>query len=245
MSTVNTGSAPTLSSSQTEVGYRPVAHSAVLSICIGILSLLAFATVYFWIVPVLGLVISIWSSVRLEKARREYAGQFLAKIAIFLSLISAVAAPSRYYTQWFIIWREASAFTDDFLDRVLANRIKDAFVLTLSPPVQAMLERKPEDQEELDKTLIQHGQRYRQFLSEQLRIFFAGKAAEAAVTKMGVTYYDYSRGTYSVAVRYRIELGTNAYDVVVLAQGTASTRREWRGRKWTVDQTRVEPVITE
>lgn len=210
--------------------YRPISAMAVLSLVLGTLSLLAFVAPVFWFLPVITLLIAAITSRGLEQARREYAGQLLAQFGIVLSLISLVGAPTRYYTQKVIITNEAQQVADVFLDLILADRVKEAFVHTVFPSERAGMEQQP------DNLIVRQGNKYRTFVNENNVVStLVGKLAEAQVTKVGPVLYGYERGFFEVFIKYIVALPEKEWDVVVKLRGGEAGGREWEGRQWYVE----------
>lgn len=223
----------TFSSDEPEVAYRPISSMAVVSFILAVLSGLAFATPIFWFIPVIGLIVSAMTSSRLEQARREYAGQVLAKAAVAISLCCLVAAPTQHLLTRLIITREArQQLGDRYIDLLLTNRAKEAFVLTLPPPNRAGRESNP------DELIVRAGQGYREFLNGDPWRILGNQLAETQVTFLGVGAYGYAEGYYVVALLYEIDVAGSVYDVAVIAKGGEAPQGEWAGRQWYVQQAR-------
>lgn len=221
------------SSLEPEAAYRPISQMAVVSFVFAILSLLAFAWPVFWVLPVIALIVSVMTSNNLEQARREYAGQLLAKAAVAISLCALVAAPTQFLLTRTIITREARRqLGDRFLDLILANRPKEAFTYTL-PPTSRGASSNP------DELIVRASERYREFLNQDAWNRFANKLADAQVTFMGTTGYGYSEGYYVVGLQYRIAMDDKVYNVGMIAKGGEALQGEWAGRQWFVDTCRV------
>ena len=217
------------STSESEYGYRPISPMAVLSFVLAVLSYLAFADLLFLFIPVLGVAIASLTSRRLEAAKREYAGQVLTKGAIFLMLIAGIGAPTHYLVQRFIIIREAGAISAQYVDLLLQNRIKEAFVLRNSPLARS------EAQDAADDLIIRAGDKYRTFIEfSQSADTLGGRLADAQVTDLGCFGYRYSGGTFNVETLYRIVMDSKTYEIQVLAIGATAANEEWDGRQWYV-----------
>lgn len=229
--------------------YRPVATLAVVSLIGGLASFLAFLHPYFWVLPPVALLIAARTSQQLEKARLEYAGQLLAKIAILLALIAGIGSVTRYLTTWLLLTREARAMANSFLDEVLVGEYKQAFVLTRPPLERAGLEGQP------DQVIMRSGEHYRNFLTEPLITTFAGKLADTQVTYVEVKGYGEAGGYHTAQVVYRLTLDTpqkpaappaeddgipsatadrQVYEVTIYLKGATAQNAEWEGRQWFV-----------
>lgn len=224
-----------LSSRDTEATYRPVSQTAVVALIFGIVSLSSFVGPPFWASAGIALVFCAWTSYKLERAREEYAGQFICKAGAVLSLVSLVAAPTRYYTQKWIVTREAVVVANEFVDFVLANRIRQAFYLTLSPFQKTGADESKTEDQHIDDAISRAGERYRMFLTNPLRSQFGGRGADAQVTYLGAIGYGYSGGMYDLALHYKIGLDGREPHVLVFVKGAAAGQGEWQGRQWYVD----------
>lgn len=220
-------SRPSLGADVTE-RYRPVSARAIVAIVLALLSILAFASPFFWILPPFALAASIWASRYLDSAREEYAGQFIAKLAILLSLITGMGSVTQYYTIKLVLAREARAFADSFLDRVLANQPMEAFYDTIEPWKRQPLS----DPKALEDLIIRNAAPYRQFLASKIVAALGGRALDAQVTYMGVVGYGYRDAAYIIYCQYHIVLDARVYEVVLELKGGTAQGGESRGRRW-------------
>lgn len=240
-----------------EIAYRPVSKAAALELTFAIVSLLAFSSPAAWILPVAVLIFAVRTSSWLERAKGEYAGQVLAKLAIFISLVAAVGAPTKHFVERYVILNEAMDSCNAFLDLVLANQVKDAFKYTLSPLQKSGMEDK------IDELIVRAGQNYREYLNWDAIIKLRGRLQTAQVTYLGLasknqpgvdttlservqdwvegSNFVYSNGTYQAALRYRITLddGSVFEAVAILVGGTG----DWKGRQWFVSRIDIKAVL--
>ena len=225
-------------SREPEASYRPIAQLAIVSFVFGVLSLLAFAGIIFWVVPLIALPLAGFTSRQLERTRNEYAGQLLAKAALFLALIAMVGAPTRFGIEWFILTREAKTQADQMIDLVLAGRIKEAFYQSTHPLSRTSAK------DSLDQLIVRSGEGYRDFLDGEFVRLFNRQGKEAQVTYEGTAGYGSERGFTVVLLKYRITLEDHAYDVRVLMKGGVASSNEWQGRQWYAETTAVADVKT-
>lgn len=224
-----------LSSPDPEIAYRPIAAMAVVSLVLGVLSLLAFVHPILWLIPPLALVVAIRTSMQLEIASREYAGQVLAKIAILVALVAGIGSATRYFTQWAILIVQARSYSDTLIDEVLTNRIVESFYLTSPPQKRVGMEAA------LDQLLIRSGSGYREYTKSDIVKTLGGKGREAQVTYLGFGNYGFDGGFVFVDVLYRISIEALRYDVRILARGAVAERGEWSGRQWYAENIQVKP----
>lgn len=227
-----------LSFQEPEALYRPIAQVAVIAMVFSLLSLLAFAHLYFWAIPPFALVFSLWSSRWVEKARREYAGQLLAKGALFLSVLSLFGAPTKYFTERVLFTREAKAFCDQYLDRILEHDLIMGFVSTVAPwqaPRQM-------DQASLDSFISRSTQAYRRFTNSAPVEILKGKLNETQVTYLGAPGFGFNKGFYYVALQYRFDVDGQLFEGTFLAKGNTAVDNEWKGRKWYISDANLTPI---
>lgn len=227
--------APALRAVEPQAVYRPVSTLAVVSLTLGILSLLAFTHLYFLAIPLFALPLGGWTAYQLHRARGEYAGVMLAQTGVFLSTVALFGSVTKSTIEWVIVTREARQFSDQFLDQILAFNAKQAYLLKVSPVTR------PADPTPaaVDELIVRNGTNYRGFLSDPLFATLAGKAAEAQVTYLGVGGFAYQSSFYEVGLAYRIDVDGQLYDVRLLAKGSSEVSPERRGRQWYIDEMQI------
>ena len=216
-------------STEYETGYRPMSILAVLALVLSVVSLVAFISPFFFFVPFVVLLLAVYASRQAETARTEIAGQLPAKLAILISLMILVAAPTRHYIERAIITAEARRFANAFVDAVLIGDAKQAYAYTLHPVRREGLEG-----EALDENLTRAGAEYRNYLRDPFVNGFLGQLAASQVTEEGYDGYDYAEGMYEVVYAYEIARDNqpNIKLYLVLKGGTGT----WEGRQWYVEQ---------
>lgn len=233
---IETRSEPPVFSTEPIETYRPMSTMAVVSIVLAVLSLGAFATIKMLVVTAFALVLSIVTSIRLERAKSEYAGQLLARLAAVLAVVSLFGSVTKYGVEWAILTREAHRVADQFLDEVLAFQVKRAFYWRMPPWGRPA----DEDAKGLDELLIRNGPAYRDFVNSPLVAKLGGKVADAQVTYAGVETYGYDT-LYHVSLQYVVNLDGADYLVHLWLQGTANLSPEEKSRRWFIHQMAIEP----
>jgi hypothetical protein len=220
--------------------YRPISPMAVVSLLLGIASLGAFFAGVLWLIPPIALVVGAMTSRRLEKAREEYAGQFISKVGVLFAVIALFGAPTIYYTKRFVLGRESRAIADAFLDRILENKLKLAYAYTARPDMQAEAQ---DDPEEIQKR--RGREPFQMFIATPTVSQFGGKGAEVQVTHSGYWYDGADRGIERVMHQYLFTVYnakdevTGVFSVPVIISGAVGA--EWPGRKWMVEVHQVDP----
>ena len=126
-----------LSARKEEFVYRPVSLMAVLSLVASLFSLFSFVSMFVIPIAFIFLIASIITYVRLERARNEYAGQLLAGLAIFISLIGTLGAGTVHAVTFFALSAEARQQADEYLQALLSDKLEDAFRMRMDPQSRA------------------------------------------------------------------------------------------------------------
>jgi len=220
--------------------YKPISPMSVVSLLLGIAAVGAFFSGYMWAVPPVALVVAGLTSRRLEQARDEYAGQFLAKLGLLLSVIALVGAPTIHFTKRFILGRESREVADRFLDLILENKIKQAYALTARLDIQASAQ---DDADEIQKRMGREP--YMQFVQNSAVQYFQGKGADCQVTHQRFVYEGRDKGVEKVVHMYVINIYNQANEIggtfsyfMVLSGAVGS---EWQGRRWMVESYQTDP----
>jgi hypothetical protein len=219
--------------------YKPISAMAVVSIVLGVLSLGAFFSMVLWVVPPIAIIVAALTSRRLEDAREEYAGQFIAKMGLFFAVIALAGAPTIYYTKRYILGRESRAIADQFVDLILEHKIKNAFFYSVRPDMQAAANG------DVDRLLDRAGkERYDQFLNNYSLSLLGGRGADAQVTHTGFLYAGADMGVERVVHSYRVTLYkgeevTGVFTLATILSGGVGS--EWQGRKWFVEIFQTDP----
>jgi hypothetical protein len=219
--------------------YRPVSGMAVLSFFVSVASLMAFLTPSFWFIPPLALILAFYTSRRVELARKEVAGQLVAKLSIFVALIALIGAPTQFFVQYLILTREARKAGDAYVDSVLQNQIRTSFEYTLHPMSRAMI---TDDPTTRDEFLRMNQEKYRQVLNMPIYMVLGGKLKESQVTFMGYKWRGYFDGLFHIDLRYDVDCEGTVWVVVLKMKGGVALGGEWKGRQWYIDSATMETL---
>jgi hypothetical protein len=225
--------------------YKPVSTMAVISFLLGIASLGSFFSLGLWVLLPFAIIISSITSFRLERARQEYAGQFISKVAVLLSLVSLVGAPTVFFTKYYLLAAESRTVADQYLDFIMENKLKSAFKLTQSVLTQASTKSD-------DEMVLRMGrEQYLNYLAGPSLRQLGGIGEVAQVTHSGALYEGTSQGLDRVMHQYIVTIDTGkpgekplVLSVPVLMQGATSPTGEWEGRKWRVELCNPTPYET-
>jgi len=108
------------------IGYRPMSGLAVAAAVIGMLSCLAIATPLLWILPLLGIALSIAGLADVARAGAEKAGHAAALIGLALSIGFGAQAVTSAVVSRRITESRVKAVASMWLDALRENRLADA-----------------------------------------------------------------------------------------------------------------------
>lgn len=236
------GSTPTMTSREPEATYRPISGLAVTGFTLALASLSAFLHPFLWVLPPIALLVSVYANLRLHVLREVYAGQTLAKIAIGLALLSTISPPLQYFLQRTVVLRQGREWTNVYIDRVLANDLSGAFVLTVSP---ARRHGKP-----LEQVITENAESYRTFLKRQDISILAGNGRNAQFTHIAPFWrprFARVQGSFASNFEYVVQLyddlgnPTESYRLDYTSIGFYAPSDEWEGLEWQVGACSVAP----
>ena len=91
-----------------ELPYRSVSSLAVLSLVLGLLSVTALTSPGAWLVPLPAALCAVWALHRIRQRPDELLGRKAALAGLALALSFGCWAPARYFTDRWLINRQAS-----------------------------------------------------------------------------------------------------------------------------------------
>ena len=128
--------------------YRSLSTFAVLSLILGLLSILSFAptTLFLWIMPPAAIVTGLVALRQISSAPDVWTGRRLAQLGIGLAVVCAASSVGgRYYTSARIA-RHGKIVTDRFVDKLKKGEIEAAFWLTVPREQRKTIEGKRIDE---------------------------------------------------------------------------------------------------
>lgn len=119
-------------------GYRPVSRLAVAAAVAGVVSALAIASPFFWIVPLVGITLACLALADVRRAGAEKAGRAVAIVGLALSIGFGAQAMSAAAASRWIAASRAGVATRFWLDTVREGRRVDAMSMCLPEAVGAV-----------------------------------------------------------------------------------------------------------
>ncbi len=119
------------------VEYRSLSIVALLGLVLGVLSPLYFGAALLMLIPIAGIVVSIFALYRIGKSDGALAGRWAAYCGLFLSAAMLAAPNARDYVIGTMRLQQAEKFGTEWLEMVTAGRTKEAFRLTNSSTAAA------------------------------------------------------------------------------------------------------------
>lgn len=125
------------------VAYHSVSGLAITALLLGLLSITALLGPAFWILPILGLVASLWALWQLSR----YGAALVGRTAALVGLVLVVTFGTAALTDWFVyremVRREAVQFGLLWFDSLKTGRPWAAMQLAESPVSRAPLDKVP------------------------------------------------------------------------------------------------------
>lgn len=140
-----------------ELPYRSVSSLAVLSLVLGLLSVTALTSPGAWLVPLPAALCAVWTLHRIRQRPDELLGRKAALAGLALALCFGCWAPARYFTDRWLINRQAREFMQQWFAVVFQGDLEAAHQATLNfylrQPEGTLLhefyQRSPDDLKEL------------------------------------------------------------------------------------------------
>lgn len=116
-----------------EIEYQAVCPLAVVGLLVGVLSLGAVVWPGLWVVPAVGIVVSVLALRRIAQYAPALTGRNLALAGLILSVFCAAVAPAHLYGYRWLIRREARKFTTTWVDYLRNEEPVKAYQLAQDP----------------------------------------------------------------------------------------------------------------
>jgi hypothetical protein len=212
-----------------EFVYRPISSMAVICLIAALMTLGSFLNPYVIAVAALVLVISIVTSIRLDRAKEEYEGQFLAKLAILVGLVATLGATTKHTITYFALTREAREYGEVYLRTLLADNLEEAFRLRIGPQMRALCK------DDLKEILLQYNENFDAFKKEAVTQTLRAGGVDSTIENLGVTGTIHIEGMELIGMHYRVTIANEprkTYELVLGISGGVSEAGDWEGRQW-------------
>ena len=215
--------------------YRSINTLAVLSLILGLLSILAFAPtdLFLWIVPPAAIVTGLIALRQITSAPEVWTGNRLAQLGIGLAVVCAGGAVGgKYYTSARIA-RYGRAVADRFMDKLKRGEIEAAFWLTIPREQRKTIEGKTVEQ--LPSQVLE---RYGGFYTEIETRAATFARSDVTIEFEGVENTASDRGTEFASVVYRIHSPQGDSRVLIVAVSMLSS--ETNEPTWMIRQPKFD-----
>jgi len=193
--------------------YRSLSTPAVISLILGLLSLLSFAptNLFLWIIPPAAIVTGLIALRQITSAPDVWTGVRLAQLGIALAVVCAAGAVGERYYNSSRIARHGKAVADRFMDKLKAGEIESAFWLTMSREGRREAENLKMDN--LPEQLLERYGTFREEVEGHVKALASG---EITVEFEGVEETARDHGTEYASVVYTVHSprGTNRILIV-------------------------------
>ncbi len=113
--------------------YRALSGLAVGGLLLGLLSPLALLSAGWWLIPLAGVVLSLWALARINAEPDAFLGRKAALVGLAISLLMLVAAPADRLTHRWLLQREAQQFAEIWFGLLRDNQPHKAHQLATAP----------------------------------------------------------------------------------------------------------------
>lgn len=217
-----------MSAERTEFVYRPIHGMAVLSIVLALASLVSFLNYYLLAPAVLILIVSIWTTVKLDRAKSEYQGQLLAKLAVFVSLTSTLGAGTAHVISYMVITSSARNWAEQYLNAVLDDELERAFFMTLMPHDRQAFDNDP------GKAAAAFNPKYQEFKTDDVVRFLRTLGSqEATIECLKTTAFGRLENLDLVGLLFRVRLNDSEKTTFLVELNVhGGVHSAWAGRQW-------------
>jgi hypothetical protein len=177
------------------VEYRRVSGWAVCSVLLGLLSATALAGPVFWIVPAMGIGVSLVALWKIAGSRGEMSGWYAALLGLIVSIFFGAAGPARTLTRQYWLETRAKTFAGGFIDFLQQRQMWRAYQLTMHP-----VSRKPLPPNNADAQ-----KEYREFVQLPAVEAFMAHGEEAQFEILSTKALGGDGNREWVLVRYRLQ----------------------------------------
>jgi hypothetical protein len=197
------------------LAYRPLSTLAVTGFAIGIVSPVAFLSALLAPVGIMAFLVSLMAFRKLKRERNSLAGINFAVAGLLVSGATVASAVTLHIFDSISIRREVLSHTDRYIDMLLSNRIREAFVATVDPISSAG--------QSLDQAVWANRQDYQFFRSQPDVSLLKGQAPRAQVVAKWVDSVEYRLNVPFAVVKYTVYLGGTVHEVALTVRNNPST----------------------
>ena len=215
-----------LASVDDRTAYRAISRTSVLSLVLGILSVLSFApSLIFFLAPLGAVIAGVHALWQIAAAPQEWAGKRFAQVGIVLAVVCTVGTLSLRIGTTLHMKHYGRAAADRFVEKLKAGDLESAFWLTIPQQFRASMVNTP--MEQLPQEMIE---RFGQFSAN------AGELAQSLAAGTSTVEFETFEGTgqyhsddYALVV-YRIH--THAGESHLLVTAASAHRPDMPGVSW-------------
>jgi len=199
-----------------QIDYAKFSRMSALSALLGVASFLALFSPLFWVIPLVGVVLSIAALRELGRGDRPLVGQTAARVGLALALVFGTAGVSRQTTHRWWLERDAQRYCQLWFQMLGEDQPQKAYQLNLRPTSQQPLD---SDLWNYYRNVPKAGNGMKQFVKNPLVRTLLALQDRAEVHYWGAARYDRLKGTLMAPTRERIG---QYYAVTYTERGTAT-----------------------
>jgi len=220
MASINSSSQASTSEGESD-SYRSMSVLAVLSLVLGLLSLLAFAPSPFfvWVFPPAAIGTGLLALRQIVGAPEVWAGKNLAKTGIALAILCGIASTCVRYAEGVRIGRSGKAVADRFLEKLKAGDIESAYWLMVPRELRKQIQGKTPA--ELPQTLVEQ---YSIFRAEAVHATEELAHGETTIEFETVEDANSEHGTETAMLVYKVRSPHEETRLLIIASADARTQ---------------------
>jgi len=211
-----------------ELEYRAVSVPAVIALVLGLLSVLAFATRIFWVLPVAACLAALYAIRRIKSAPSEWTGLRLAYAGLALGAGFLVLAVSSDFVTRALIKLHGKAISDRFVKRLEQGDVEGAFWLAVDKSRRKLALDGKLAKEDEDRLFQMYAEFYRE-VHPKLAMY--GRTVKFTFDKF--LNVDTIYGSQMAEMLYRVSAGGEKHTLYVRALGYRSPGHFWK-RDWII-----------
>lgn len=240
-----------------DVGYQRISGFAVAGLVVGtlfvlflliqvVVGLLSHSTVLLplWLefFAALGVCLSLIGMRTIRNSDGTLAGLKIAKVGLWLSLVSGLGYGSYYGATYLAVRQQADAYVQSWFDTLRKGKINQAFLMT--KPAEVARTANPDDERTMQTRFnalpasaprggVKAGE-LDLFRNNEI-IYMLKQGGDATkVTSLGVRSWEHREGTYMVKRVYGVETPEGSFLVQISAVGKDGADAADKGRSWYV-----------
>ena len=184
-----------------QIDYAKVSRKSILSAVLGVASLLALVSPLFWVIPLIGIALSIAALSEIRASGGPLLGQTAARVGLALALLFGTAGVSRQTTHRWWLERDSRQIGQLWFQLLSEDQPQKAYQLNMRPLSQQPLD---SDLWEYYRNVPKSGNGLKQFVENPFVRTLLALKGKAKVSYWATEQYDRFEGPLMAPTRERI-----------------------------------------